>query len=171
METYIIPLFIDSSIITATVYEENYDFCVNEHTTEIKYCLTPKKELNQDIFLGLITKGPEEVRKLADITDVINKFCKDNTIKTPFNGFFSGITRCSFAFEKHIDSIGEITIECSDIEQGELGTYDTSTDTTVKIPCVVFIKHRYYALTKKLVEWLNITDKPRRATVLTNLFY
>jgi hypothetical protein len=171
METYDIPTFIDTSIISVVVNEETTEYCINKHTSEIKFQLMPKKEVNYEIFNGLITLGPDEVRKLADITDDLEKYCNSNTSKTPFNGFYSGFSTCSWVYDKLFDNIGEITITLSDVENGELGIYDTDTDSTIKIPGVVLYKHRYYALTSKLMEWLNVPNKPRRIAIINNLFY
>ncbi len=171
MEKYPIPTFITTSIMTSTVNKDYYEFCTNEFTSKTKHIMIPSKEVNQDVFSGLIIYGPDEVRKLADITELLDSFCKQNTIKIPFNGFYSGSKSCSWMYKKLIHSIGEINIECYDTEVGELGIYNSDISTISKIPCVVLINHRYYALTNHLMQWLEVSNKPRRARVLSNLFY
>lgn len=171
MEKYPIPSFINTSIVNSTVSKDYYEFCSNKVTSKIKHLVSSNKEINQDVFSELIINGPDEVRKLADITDLLDNFCKQNTFKIPFNGFYSESRTCSWIYKKLIHSIGEINVNCYNTEVGELGIYNSNISTVTKIPCVILINHRYYALTNHLMQWLEVSNKPRRARVLADLFY
>ena len=164
------PLFINKSVIK-TVITKEFD-CPYSFTYEaITKSKESKREINTEIFNELIMKGPEIVRKYADITELLKQFCSIYTRDSEMTSFgFTGY-KASFSFITIYENIGEMTITCRIDEIDEFGNATETKYIHSKIFGVINYKHHYYVVTNALFDWLSEHNKPKRQAVMAKLFY
>jgi|LakMenEpi02Apr12_1017379.scaffolds.fasta_scaffold04951_1 hypothetical protein len=116
-------------------------------------------------------KGPEIVRKYADITELLKEFCSIYTRDSEMTNYgFTGY-KASFSFITIYGNIGEMTITCKIDEIDEFGFATETKYIQSKIFGVIYYNHHYYAVTNALFDWLSEPDKPKRQAIMAKLFY
>jgi hypothetical protein len=164
------PLFIHKSVIN-TVITKEFDCPYTDTYKSRTKTKESKKEINTSVFSEFIMKGPEIVRKYADITELLKEFCSIYTRDSEMTSFgFTGY-RASFSFITIYGNIGELTITCIIDEIDEFGAATETEYIHSKIFGVIYYKHHYYAITNALFDWLNEQNKPKRQAIMAKLFY
>lgn len=180
IEVAALPVVHSIVSIDAT-YENRSEMC-RHHDVDEKREIPAMQELVSSVFADFILEATwyeqQEALTLADLTDAMNKYCKDARFdkgRTSFVECYFGGAR--WKFRKCFDvksqhqpdggecEVGEILLEIESTEVGEMDTYTTRSHVIVTIPCVVSYKHRVYGMSREFVKWLSVEGKPIRKRV------
>jgi hypothetical protein len=125
----------------------------------------PKRQIDPMAFKTFLFSLPKEAIDLADITEVVSNYCTSNTQHCNLGDFYEYHDVLNYEFQKHYTSedvdIGNIEIKLrhDEFDAPPLPRTDTiAMEMTAVIYGVLHHNDKYYALTRKLSEWLKVPE-------------
>ena len=166
-----ITTFIDNKYLTVdTIITEYESYQIPEVVTKKENSISEGFDINGRVFIELIDTLPENVKELGDITQYLESF---KTLQS--NGYTPGWggyhTQTSYNFYSTDGNLGILIFKYSLDNYDEFGIPEDDYEITVRISNVIYKNHKYYYLSKKLEEWLNVEGKPKRQMFLRKLSY
>jgi len=159
------PLIIDSKC--DKIRHENSVVPFTQTNEPLKTQAT--QDVNYQFLQTCFQAIPDDVKQLMDITDLVTELGQYQVSSRSAFGQHTGKT--TFEYRPSFDNVGEILIGFDWQLHDEFGELERTDKETNIIPGVIFVQHRYYAITNRFMEWLQEPGKPKRQAFLAQVFH
>jgi hypothetical protein len=164
-----ITAIIDSSYLTIKTKETEYDQFGEATYTDKD--ISEAVDTNGIVIAELISVLPDEAKNLGHITDAIETI-KNMNYSFADNLFYGQRTIVSTSYYQTNGTLGTFDFHYEYTRwDSEYGGYEEAYEINVSIPNVVYVDHKYYCLTRELVNWLNVAGKAKRQKYLKEITF
>lgn len=148
-------------------YTVNNDYTSEQPDVKEKI-IDSLNEINPFIFYEIINHLPDS--SIADITFLIENLHSLEKKERDAWGQRYIMTNFNFYITNTDASCGTLTFYFKMINYDEFGILDFLDAIEITMKNVIYKNHKYYYITKELIKWLNVDNKPKRKKALELLF-